>query len=41
MKELKVHIWHVMLWEFKDIKNATETAKNICSVYGRIVITDS
>ena len=26
MEELKVHIWHVMVWEFKNNKNAAETA---------------
>ena len=40
MEELKVHIQHVILWEFKNIKNITETAKEICSVYGQGVITD-
>ena len=40
MEDLKVHIRHVMLWEFKNNKNATETAKKICSVYGQGVITD-
>ena len=33
-----MHIWHVMLWEF--CKNAPETAKEVCSVYYRGVITD-
>ena len=40
MVELKVYIWHFMLWEFKNNKNATETAKKICSIYGQCVITD-
>ena len=40
MEELKVHIWHVMLWEFKNNKNATETAKKISSIHGHRVITD-
>ena len=40
MKELKVHIPHVILWEFKNYKNATETAKKICSVYDQNIITD-
>ena len=40
MEELKVHIWHVILWEFKNNKNTTtETAKKICSVHGQGVIT--
>ena len=39
MDELKVHIRHVILWEFKDNKNATETAEKICNVYGQDVIT--
>ena len=40
MEELKVHIWHVMLWKFNNNKNASETAKKICSIYGQSVITD-
>ena len=32
MKELKVHIVHVILLEFKNYKNATETAKKISCV---------
>ena len=39
MKELKVHIWLVMLWEFKNNKNATESKKKVFSVYSRGVIT--
>ena len=43
MEGLKVHICYVMLWEFKQGNNATETAENICSicsVYGDGTITD-
>ena len=40
MEGLKVHIWHVMLKEFKINKNATEKVKNICSVYDQDIITD-
>ena len=40
MQESKSYIWHVMLCEFKNNKNITEIAKNICSVYGQSVITD-
>ena len=40
MDEQKVHIWHVMLWEFKNNKNTAETAKKISSVYNQRVITD-
>ena len=40
MKELIEHIWQVMLWEFKNNKNFTETAHKIPSVYGQDVITD-
>ena len=29
MAELKVHNWHVM-WEFKNNKNVSESAKKIC-----------
>ena len=41
MGELKVHIQHVMLLEFKTNKNATEIIKKICIVYGQSVIIDS
>ena len=34
MEELKVHIRHIMLREFKNNINATETFKKISSVYG-------
>ena len=40
MEGLKVHIRHVMLWEFKQGNSDTETAENICSVYGESTITD-
>ena len=40
MEELKVHIWHVILWEFKNNKNVIETATKISSVYGQDIITD-
>ena len=39
MEELKVYIRRVMLWEFKDNENATETAKKIRNVHGQRVIT--
>ena len=39
-KKLKMYIWYVMLWKFKNIKNATETIKNTHKVYGKGVITD-
>ena len=32
MEKLKVHIQYVMLWEFKNNKNAIETTKKICDV---------
>ena len=37
---MKVLRGHVMLGEFKNNKNATESAKKICSVYGQGVITE-
>ena len=39
MEEKKQHFQHIMLYYFKEGKNATETHKNICAVY-RGVVTD-
>ena len=39
MKELEVHFWHVILWQFKNNKNIIETAKKIC-VYDQGVIIE-
>lgn len=40
MEGLKMHLRHIMLYEFKRGNNAMATAKKICSVYGQGVITD-
>ena len=40
MDELKGHIQDVMLWEFKNNINVTETAKNISTVYGQGVVSE-
>ena len=40
MEGLKVHIRRVMLWEFKQGNNVTETAEKICSVYSEGTIID-
>ena len=36
----KQHFRHIMLYYFKKGKNATETHKKICSVYGEGAVTD-
>ena len=36
----KQHFWHIMLYYFKKDKNATETHKKICAVYGEGAVTD-
>ncbi|KAG5311914.1 SETMR methyltransferase, partial [Pseudoatta argentina] len=40
MENEKVHIRHVMLWEFKQGNSAKGTAEKICSVYGEDLISD-
>ena len=40
MEEKKQHFWHIMLYYFKKGKNATETHKKICAVYGEGAVTD-
>ena len=40
MKQLKVHIWYVMLKELKNNKNTRETAKKIFSVRSQGVKID-
>ena len=39
MDKLKVYIQYLMLCEFKNNKNATETPKKNCIVYGQHLIT--
>ena len=38
--EEKQHFWHIMLYYFKKGKNATETQKKICAVYGEGAVMD-
>ena len=40
MEEKKQHFRHIMLYYFKKGKNATETHKKICAVYGEGTVTD-
>ena len=39
--EMKVHIQHIILWEFDNDKNFTETTKKFSSLYDQSDITDS
>ena len=39
MEENKQHFWHIILY-FKKGKNATETQKKICAVYGEGAVSD-
>ena len=34
------HFWHIMLYYFKNGKNATETQKKICADFGEGAMTD-
>ena len=40
MEEKKQHFRHIMLYYFKEGKNATETQKKTCAVYGEGAVTD-
>ena len=40
MEEKKQHFRHIMLSYFKKGKNATETQKKVCAVYGEGAVTD-
>ncbi|KOX68336.1 Histone-lysine N-methyltransferase SETMAR [Melipona quadrifasciata] len=40
MESKKVHIRHVMLWEFTQGNSAKATTEKICSVYGEGLISD-
>ena len=40
IEKLKIYIRHSMLWEFKNNKTASETAKKISSVYAQRVVSD-
>ena len=40
MEEKKQHFRHIMLYYFKEGKNATEMQKKICAVYGEGAVTD-
>ena len=40
MEEKKQHFQHIMLYYFKRGKNAPETQKNICAVYGEGAVSD-
>ena len=39
-EEKKQHFQHIMLYYFKKGRNATETHKKICAVYGEDAVTD-
>ena len=41
MEENIQHFQHIMLYYFKKGKNATETHKKICAVYGEGAVTDA
>ena len=41
MDELNMHILTVILWEFKNNKNVTETVKKISTIHSKRVITNN
>ena len=40
IEENMQHFWHIMLYYFKQGKNATEMQKKICAVYGEGAVID-
>ena len=40
MEENAQRFWHIMLYNIKEGKNATETQKEICAVIGEGALTD-
>ena len=40
MEENMQHFWCIMLYYFKKGKNATDTQKKICAMYGEGAVTD-
>ena len=40
MEEKRQYFQHIVLYYFKKGKNATETQKKICAVYGEGAVTD-
>ena len=40
MEEKAQNFWRIMLYYFKKGKNAAETQKKICAVYGEGAVTD-
>ena len=40
MEENAQRFWHIMLYNIKEGKNATETQKEICAVVGEGAVTD-
>ena len=40
MEENRQPFWHIILYNFKKGKNATEMQKKICIVYGEGAVTD-
>ena len=41
MEEIKVYIWHIMLWEFKSNKNAVESDQKIQNWISRFQTSDT
>ena len=40
MEENMKYFWHIVLYYFKNGKNATEMQKKNCAVYGEGAVTD-
>lgn len=40
MGRLKVHLYHIIIWGFKEGNNVMEISRNLINIYGQVFIND-